>query len=388
MIEKTVGLLWHSVDSANLGVEALTVSQIGLVSRACALADVKPSFSIIGWTRDGAPLSDPRIGRLTQVNFRRFMGRDPALFRAIKACDIVFDIGEGDSFSDIYGAKRLTYLMGTKAMVLRHGIPLILSPQTLGPFNGSLAARFADMLMARSRLVCSRDKLSSDYYRSRGLRAPFHEAIDVAFALPFVSQVKAGDGRIRVGVNVSGLMWAGGYSGKNQFGLRCDYRAAVLALLDHFSRLPEVDVVLVPHVIPESRREEDDHHAAMEIARAYPATSVAPRFDSAGDAKGFISGLDFFTGARMHACIAAFSSGVPVVPMAYSRKFIGLFGTLGYDEVADCTKDSTEAVVGRITRAFEIRESLAQRIAAANAMAAERLDRYVSKVAECLKELV
>ena len=38
----------------------------------------------------------------------------------------------------------------------------------------------------------------------------------------------------------------------------------------------------------------------------------------------------------MHSTIAAFSSGVPVVPMAYSRKFNGLFSdTLQYPHVAD-----------------------------------------------------
>ena len=63
-------------------------------------------------------------------------------------------------------------------------------------------------------------------------------------------------------------------------------------------------------------------------------------------------------GARMHACIAAFSSGVPVVPMAYSRKFEGLFGSLGYDRTVDCTADSAERS-WRILAAYEARVALA-----------------------------
>ena len=66
-------------------------------------------------------------------------------------------------------------------------------------------------------------------------------------------------------------------------------------------------------------------------------------------------------GARMHACIAAFSAGVPVVPMAYSRKFAGLFGAMGYDETVDCTSQSAEEILTRIFDAFERRGDLVGR---------------------------
>ena len=49
-----------------------------------------------------------------------------------------------------------------------------------------------------------------------------------------------------------------------------------------------------------------------------------------------MASLDLFMGARMHACIGAFSAGVPTLLLAYSRKFSGLFKeTLGYDYVTD-----------------------------------------------------
>lgn len=51
--------------------------------------------------------------------------------------------------------------------------------------------------------------------------------------------------------------------------------------------------------------------------------------------------MDFFTGARMHSTIAAFSSGVPVVPVAYSRKFNGLYDTLKYPYYIDAKSNIT-----------------------------------------------
>ena len=80
----------------------------------------------------------------------------------------------------------------------------------------------------------------------------------------------------------------------------------------------------------------DDYSLALDIQKRYgnDLVKVSPFFKDPIQAKSFISGLDFFIGSRMHACIAAFSSGVPVIPLAYSRKFCGLFvNTIGYQNV-------------------------------------------------------
>ena len=73
--------------------------------------------------------------------------------------------------------------------------------------------------------------------------------------------------------------------------------------------------------------------------------------------------MDFFTGARMHACIAAISSGVPVYPMAYSRKFNGLFGeTLGYSSLGDLKTMDSDEIFSGLFAAFEKRNELKNEI--------------------------
>ena len=68
-------------------------------------------------------------------------------------------------------------------------------------------------------------------------------------------------------------------------------------------------------------------------------------FSSPIEAKSFISGMDIFIGARMHATIGAFSSGVATIPVAYSRKFRGLFKGIGYDYLIDlCSMSTDEAL--------------------------------------------
>ena len=43
--------------------------------------------------------------------------------------------------------------------------------------------------------------------------------------------------------------------------------------------------------------------------------------------------------------------------MAYSRKFAGLFGALGYDHTVDCTAETAEAIRTRVAAAFADRDS-------------------------------
>jgi polysaccharide pyruvyl transferase WcaK-like protein len=96
------------------------------------------------------------------------------------------------------------------------------------------------------------------------------------------------------------------------------------------------------------------------LKKEFPHVILAPRFTSPSEAKTYIAGMDFFMGARMHACIAAFSSGVPVIPMAYSRKFEGLFGSLGYPHVVDCTTEQNAQILEKIAVAFGQRSALEQ----------------------------
>lgn len=56
------------------------------------------------------------------------------LYRQINMCDLIIDFTGGDSFSDIYGARRLLSGLLNKQMVLSSGVKYILAPQTYGPF--------------------------------------------------------------------------------------------------------------------------------------------------------------------------------------------------------------------------------------------------------------
>src|SRR5205807_8669365 len=73
----------------------------------------------------------------------------------------------------------------------------------------------------------------------------------------------ASDPRPHVGVNVSGLLLAGGYNHKNMFGLRVDYKELVEELVELLIHEKGAAVVLVPHVFGDSQ--ESDVTACRQI---------------------------------------------------------------------------------------------------------------------------
>lgn len=371
-----VCLIMHSTRSDNLGVGALTVSEVAILRDIAHKLGRKIDITVLDW-------KDARISYVSGPDIHvvdldgRFLKSPGGFFATVRRSDMVIDIGAGDSFADIYGRGRLVRMFFMKVLTHLAGTPLVVAPQTIGPFTKGWSKRLARWSLNRSALVATRDAKSTDALRKLGYRGAVIEASDVALRLPFDPPARSSAGPARVGINVSGLLMAGGYTGKNELGIALDYPGLIRNLITKFQGLG-TEVHLVPHVIVREGRmvKEDDWRASEALAAEFPGTVLAPAFTSPSEAKSYIASLDFFMGARMHACIAAFSSGVPVVPMAYSRKFAGLFGSLGYDATVDCTTETAAAIEARIMTAWESRAALAESAAAALARGRAKLALY------------
>lgn len=369
-------LIMHSTRSDNLGVGALTVSEVAILRDVAASLGRTLEITVVDWKDARAPyVTGPDI-RVVDMD-RRFLTRPGGFLATARASDLVVDIGAGDSFADIYGAGRLKRMFVLKYLTHLAGTPLVVAPQTIGPFTKGWSKMLARLSLRLSALVATRDAKSTTALRDLGYWGEAIEASDVALRLPYDPPAPRADGPPRVGINVSGLLMAGGYTGKNELGLALDYPTLMRDLIADF-QAKGAEVHLVPHVIVASGPmvKEDDARASAALAAEFPGTVLAPAFASPSEAKSYIAGMDFFMGARMHACIAAFSSGVPVVPMAYSRKFAGLFGTLGYDRTVDCTAETGAAIRAKIAAAWDDRAALKAEAVAALARGREKLGAY------------
>lgn len=353
-----VGLLWHSANSGNLGVGALTVANLAIARQAAQAVGREVEFLIIGMGDTGPRYVDEADARVLRVDMKTLLS--PAgCWAAFGKLDAILDIGAGDSFADIYGPKRFGFMWLTKMIALARRTPLVLSPQTIGPFTREPYVSLARMPLKGARVVVARDDVSFDFLGQIAPSANRLKAIDVAFALPFENQRRApGGGPARVGVNVSGLLFNEAEAGTNRFKLDVDYAALMRRFIAGMLARGDVEVHLLTHA--NGLGADDDRQVADRLLAEFPAAVRVSNFRGPSEAKTYISSLDFLVSGRMHACIGAYSSGTPVVPVAYSRKFSGLFGTLGYPWMVPVNGMSTDEALAYLNDCFEKRAQLGQ----------------------------
>lgn len=313
-----------------------------------------------------------------QIRFaQRFAPRLNPVARRFTDADAIFDISAGDSFTDLYGPTRLTSVCEPKEAALRAGRPLVLLPQTYGPFTTMEGRRKAERLVRASALAYARDDWS--YGRLLELAGPdaapsrLHQGVDVAFALeprvPDAATVRFLDGlagEVRAGVNVSGLLRDS--SGHERFGLAGNYIATMTILVRRLIADGAL-VVFVPHVhLPGGVGESDV--AAIEAVRSglneteIARTSEIPATLDAAELKWCISQLDWFVGSRMHSTIGALSTGTPTFGYAYSDKTQGVFDSCGMgSEVADARRVAGEEAVRSMFESYTSRSRLREELA-------------------------
>lgn len=383
--EIRICLIQHSPNSDNLGVGALTVSHISILRNICTEIGLSPSFVLVSWKDPRRPYVVGTDISIVEVSRRELLFPN-GYFSTVRHSDVVVDIGAGDSFSDIYGPWRVLVGIYMKVLVLIARKPLIISPQTIGPFSRSWIRRLALVTLRMAAFVSTRDFASAEYLRKSGFKGEIVEASDVALRLPYSEPIARHPGRkVVVGINVSGLLFSP--NGNRSLGLGIDYASLMGKVVSDFLLNPNVEVILVPHVISDNQEDEDDYRASLSLAKLFPEISVAPRFSSPSEAKAFISRLDFFCGARMHSCIAAFSTGVPVVPMAYSRKFSGLFESMGYFRTVDCRSESEANIRDTLKHCFEDRDIVRKEVAQAFLHGKKRLEHYEVRISNFLSKV-
>ncbi len=383
-----IGLLWHSASSGNLGVGALTVGNMTLAREVAASMGLKPHFVILSMRDGDAPLELGDDVEIFRIDTRAMLS--PSGFWAtLGRLDCVLDIGAGDSFADIYGPKRFAFLWLSKMLSIARKVPLVLSPQTIGPFTKPVYRALGAAAIRGSAVTFARDEQSLAVTREMAPRARAELAVDVAFVLPFEDRrATRGGAKVRVGVNASGLLFHQAETGVNRFGLSYDYAAFTRALLSALCAREDVAVHLVTHATSNGDPTDDDSRLADRLAQEFPSAIRVPNFATPSDAKSFISSLDFLVAARMHACIGALSAGTPVVPVAYSRKFSGLFGLLGYDHVLPMQSFNVEKAVDFVLDRIAHRTELAQAEIAANRKVKDLLDVYRAALKQIIAQAV
>lgn len=363
--EIRVLVLWCDSRAANFGLRVLASGNAELVRRALGDGEV-----VIDFQDFGPGDSDVSFGTRSILR-DLFRSRGPIKSK-LRQYDLIVDSGAGDSFTDIYGLKRLAFIAYAHRAISRLGIPLVLAPQTIGPFNSWIGRMVGRRSLRQARLVMSRDSESSAYSAKLGRQADV-TATDVVFCLPSaaVASVPVYD----VLVNVSGLLWFADDHVDSE-----KYRRQVTRLVVDLRERGRRPALLAHVIFSPSGHDDVDacrdlahrirHEHGFDIDVVVPADLIEMR--------QVLAGASVVVGARMHACLNAMSMGTPAVPWAYSRKFIPLMRDLGWTHVVDLRADA-EPVAKTIALVFEA--PLEAELECVRDAAQERLDDAVRALA-------
>lgn len=334
---KTFGLLGLSFYDPNKGCEALTYTFLNMLKSI--YPDEELDLICIGRSND--------LGRIPEF-FPQFHFRCHYLnifspiswyntYKVIKTCDCVFDASYGDGFTGIYGTRRNFVQAMRKQLPIWAEKPLFLLPQTYGKYKFPFKS-WSVGLIKKSSLAYARDEETA-----KTVGAFVKTTSDMAFGLPYDKNMFKFDGsKRRFGVNVSSLLWDDNTRGR--FNLTIDYKEFYHKLINNLLE-KDFEVHLIGHVIDKRNynSSENDYRILELLKKEYGnEVTLAPAFDTAIEAKSYISNMDFFLGSRMHSTIGAISSGVKTIPLAYCHKFKALYSKIQYPFFIEATKLSTE----------------------------------------------
>jgi colanic acid/amylovoran biosynthesis protein len=317
----------------------------------------------------------------------------------IDSCSAIMDVSGGDSFSDIYGRDRFRNIVLPKIISVRRGRPLLLLPQTYGPFKDPELKAWAREAVLGAGQAWSRDLRSHEILKDllgNQYDPKIHRTgVDMAFGLvpvpppqPVIDALADWfEGATPViGLNISGMVWGVDGSSAAAFGFKADYRELLRSLLEWILETSDVNVLLVPHVFGRDGATRTDSDASSELVASLSGRNdaarrirIAPDLPNEQQLKWLIARTSWFCGTRMHATIAGLSSSVPTATISYSDKARGVFETVGQGaQIVDPRHASTEACLARLQELFDsrhdIKASLAESVAAVKARLAEQMD--------------
>lgn len=347
--------------NANKGVAALAVSSVKIIYdilskqpgefEICVYNhEFKKTFDTIE-TSDGSipflniyPTDLFSLSNLLKTLFSRWRLYN---LREFLKCDLVFNVAAGDGFSDIYGKKCFNSLTKINRLCRWFKKPYYFLPQTFGPFYDDRIRKKAALECQKAAGLMSRDSESSLYAQKYlGVRQ-INTLIDVAFCLPY-SPRKRDCPNTHIGINISQTLC--GSDNDHRFQKNPAYYLTIKEVVCRLLNDGYI-VHLIPHVANTTNNDTNEYYISYNLWKEmqHPNLFLAPFFLSPSEAKSYISSMDLFLGARMHACIAAFSAGVPVLLLGYSRKFSGLFkDSLNYPYVLELASDFSVMSVMRI----------------------------------------
>ena len=264
-----------------------------------------------------------------QGNFKR------AYADCLKKADFVIFSGK-DLFCEDYGQKSLDRWMNQLEIAVDMNDKVFLWGVSPGPFSEKNEKRFKKLL-DRVHCITAREIESYNYISSLSFSKKCFQVPDPAFEL-----LAEKPDCFNLPEKAKGEMWIGFSISEGLIKYRDLDRTRYLNIFKTaLKRLKEkykIRIFLIPHVTV--GKNNNDYLISSEFKKMLKADNIdafLPSPDLSGAAYKFIiKNCDCFIATRAHTLIAALSTGVPAVSIAYSIKSYGI--------IKDCYGDANQLI--------------------------------------------
>lgn len=383
-----IGLMGCEFFSANKGCEALTYSILSILNN---IESIEKNSIIYNFSGTGLGDIADKFPKFKFIEVKpKIKDLSLKFIKAVKKCDIILDATMGDSFSDIYSLNYYNKLIRQKKIAVMLCKNYILLPQTYGPFKNKKSEVKAEKILKKSKKIYCRDEISKNILEKQFEIKDVELSSDMAFILPYKKEDYsfALSNKIKIGINVSGLLYKGGFNSANQFDLKMNYKEYIKSLLEYLSNNTEYEVYLIPHVIDlKENAYDDDYKVCKMLQSRFNNCILSPIFNTPIEAKSYISNMDIFIGSRMHSTIAAFSSKVITIPISYSRKFEGLFGSLNYEYVINGKEENNDTALNKTIEYIRNRDKLLNNQKEAQKKIEDNNKKFITSLENIIKKI-
>lgn len=309
--------------------------------------------------------------------------------------DLVVDLS-GDMQTEDYGVHVAYshYLPLLKALAADK--PLILCAQSIGPFKWTTP--IARYIFNHAYAVTARDQITMDYLAKIDMPAnKFSLTADMAFLLKPVSQSYVEELLIEEGIRLQGKKVFGVslselvtkkfemYNPNKDLGFIELISNEIVTICNKYELTP----LFISHVTGPTTQKDDRiicKKVADLVTKATKKTSFVLKGNYKPDElKGIIKCCHIFMGARMHANIAALSSGVPVLAISYSHKTPGIMQMFGQEEMVVKIEQLDGAVIrNKVDQLFTSRAEISSQLKEALPIIKEKANLNLQKISQIL----
>ncbi|MCK4528289.1 polysaccharide pyruvyl transferase family protein [candidate division WOR-3 bacterium] len=289
--------------------------------------------------------------------------KNPIIQEYVSA-DAIIDLS-GDSFSDGKGgfsiATDSTILFGVSLKK-----PIVIYSQSIGPFKLAMTA-LARYCLSEASLVIVREEITKKYLEEIGIESPIYLTADCAFILEPAPFKMINDILLEEGVYPTKKPLIGISANEMLNDKENNYVTLMTQIIDYVIEKLNAHVIFVPHVIGIKEGGKGDDRVMGEkiykLARSKENVDLIKGDYSPEELKGIIGLCDIFIGGRMHANIAAISSGVPTVATAWSHKYYGIMRTVGQEKyVCNFKTMNFEELKSKVDDLWENKEKIREEL--------------------------